>query len=358
MPSRGGLRGASLVGKAMAVRPQLGRILENRRLGLHAGVVMFTSVASAAHVTEQVPASIASGCAVMAAVLIAAVAGFSLVSPARSGKRASHVAASSEFRPYQQSAAQGVGRPLARPAVPDSNLAAELAQAAALAQLTARISHDLRTPLNAVIGFSELMSQETFGPLGSQRYQDYARHIRECGQTLLKSTEDTLAITSALAQPIGEASCPGARPLALAELVEEAWSFVALRASDEAISLDLEMVDGLETFGERRAMRQVLVNLFQDAISRGCPHATIMVRAGVDGHRICLTLETRGCREIRNHDSLPLCVARALLDLHGLPLETRVIEGNTWRASIKLEQALQPDFFFDQHEASPTTVAA
>jgi signal transduction histidine kinase len=59
----------------------------------------------------------------------------------------------------------------------------------------ALISHDLRTPLNAVIGFSEAMQRELFGPLGHDRYKDYAVHIRESGEQLLKAAEAMIAQT-------------------------------------------------------------------------------------------------------------------------------------------------------------------
>ncbi len=59
----------------------------------------------------------------------------------------------------------------------------------------ASISHDLRTPLNAVIGFSEAMQRELFGPLGHDRYKDYAVHIRESGEQLLKAAEAMIAQT-------------------------------------------------------------------------------------------------------------------------------------------------------------------
>src|SRR5262245_40665857 len=44
-------------------------------------------------------------------------------------------------------------------------------------QFLATMSHELRTPLNAVIGFSEIMKDEIFGPVGSERYKDYAASI-------------------------------------------------------------------------------------------------------------------------------------------------------------------------------------
>ena len=54
------------------------------------------------------------------------------------------------------------------------------------------LCHDLRTPLNAVIGFSDVMQRELHGPLGHQRYRDYAAHIRESGALLLQAAEQLL----------------------------------------------------------------------------------------------------------------------------------------------------------------------
>lgn len=71
------------------------------------------------------------------------------------------------------------------------------ALSASRAQILASIGHDLRTPLNAVIGFSEAMQRELFGPLGHERYRDYAEHIRESGEQLLKTAEAVLDQTQA-----------------------------------------------------------------------------------------------------------------------------------------------------------------
>ncbi len=56
--------------------------------------------------------------------------------------------------------------------------------------------HELRTPLTAIIGFSDMMQRELHGPLGSDRYQSYAGHIRESGVTLLQAIEVAMAAAS------------------------------------------------------------------------------------------------------------------------------------------------------------------
>jgi signal transduction histidine kinase len=47
------------------------------------------------------------------------------------------------------------------------------------------LDHELRTPLNAIMGFAEIMQQGTFGQINNPQYQEYLRHIRECGLDLL-----------------------------------------------------------------------------------------------------------------------------------------------------------------------------
>ncbi|WDQ97838.1 ATP-binding protein [Devosia sp. J2-20] len=51
----------------------------------------------------------------------------------------------------------------------------------------AHLSHDIRTPLNHIIGFAELMRHQAYGPLGDERYADYVQSIKTSGEHLLAS---------------------------------------------------------------------------------------------------------------------------------------------------------------------------
>lgn len=66
------------------------------------------------------------------------------------------------------------------------------------------MSHELKTPLNAIIGFSEVMERQLLGPLGSDNYVAYAKDIRESGERLLHTVADVLEysrLESGNAQP-------------------------------------------------------------------------------------------------------------------------------------------------------------
>ena len=74
-------------------------------------------------------------------------------------------------------------------------LAAQLPAAPeASREVLCRIGHDLRTALNAILGFSEIMTQKLHGPLGHPKYDEYAAHVRFSGQALLSVSDEVLAL--------------------------------------------------------------------------------------------------------------------------------------------------------------------
>jgi len=54
------------------------------------------------------------------------------------------------------------------------------------------MSHDLRTPLNSILGFSQMMRVHTFGPLGDSHYEEYAKLIHHSGEKLVSMVNDVL----------------------------------------------------------------------------------------------------------------------------------------------------------------------
>ena len=63
---------------------------------------------------------------------------------------------------------------------------------AAKTALLAGMSHELHTPLNAIIGFSELIAQQKLGPIAEPKYIEFADVIRRAGQRALTVFRDVL----------------------------------------------------------------------------------------------------------------------------------------------------------------------
>lgn len=72
---------------------------------------------------------------------------------------------------------------------------APVADAAIADRLLSFLSHDLRTPLNGILGFSEIMMTDLLGPLAPEDYRAYARDIHEAGQDLLHLVNGLLDIS-------------------------------------------------------------------------------------------------------------------------------------------------------------------
>jgi hypothetical protein len=219
------------------------------------------------------------------------------------------------------------------------------------AALMARVNHELRTPLNAVIGFSEMMALEMFGPLGSERYQDYVRYIRDSAGDLLKSAEDTLALTALLTSPRRAAVLDACM---LDHAVADAWSFLARKAAARGVDLDVTLPEQVEVLGEPRALRQILVNMLSEAIGRAAPGAGISLVAIADGElvEIAVAVSCTPPSAVPHAGSLAICLARTLLEMQGTSLLEIENTAGGWRAVTVLDRALQPDFFVGELPAA------
>lgn len=210
------------------------------------------------------------------------------------------------------------------------------------AELTARMSHELRTPLNAVIGFSDLMSAELFGPLGHDRYRDYTRHIRESGRQLMKCTEDTLALTSSLANR----SDGGVQTLDLSDVIAEAWSFFDGETDTRAVRLITASNSRTEILGEPRPIRQILINLFSEAFARVPNRGSIHIELDDDGTAVSLQIRVEGALPRVDEGQAPLavCIARVLLEQLGSGL-IETDDHEVWCASTMFDRATQQELF-------------
>jgi two-component system, cell cycle sensor histidine kinase PleC len=59
------------------------------------------------------------------------------------------------------------------------------------------MSHELPTPLTAILGLSEIMKDEVFGPLANPQYRDYAVDIHNSVSDLIRVITDILDLSKA-----------------------------------------------------------------------------------------------------------------------------------------------------------------
>jgi signal transduction histidine kinase len=203
-----------------------------------------------------------------------------------------------------------------------------------LGELMAHMSHALRTPLNAVIGFSEVMARELHGPLGNRRYQEYAHHICESGGRLLKSSEDALAVTEAMTALMTDRTRGRRERVLLSVLLRE-----ASEGLEAAAGLRLIGCEGFAITCERRATAQALQHLLRHAQALpGADRFEIMARPDPAGGLELRAPGAGGTDKVPDKGSggapLHIILARLLLQTQGASLECSNGDGG-WSALVR-----------------------
>ena len=133
----------------------------------------------------------------------------------------------------------------------------------AKSRFLATMSHELLTPLNAILGFSEVMKTEMFGPLDNPKYSEYAGNIMESGRHLLHLINEILDLTrieSGRYELHEEA-------VRLADVAGECHRLLKLRAEGKGIDVIEEVDADLPVvWADERAMRQICLNLMSNAL--------------------------------------------------------------------------------------------
>ena len=158
-------------------------------------------------------------------------------------------------------------------------------------EFLATMSHEFRTPLNAILGFSEVMRVQFFGPMGSENYIEYANDIHESGQHLLVLINDVLDISAIEA---------GKRSLAkgdidLDEVLNDCVRNIMPLADSGGVDLSCEIPDNLPSlYADRRSVIQIALNLLSNAIKFTGRNGKIVVSAMAAENYIAIKVTDTG----------------------------------------------------------------
>lgn len=230
----------------------------------------------------------------------------------------------------------------------------------AKSEFVATLSHEFRTPLNAILGFSELLRNEMMGPIGSRAYKEYAEDIHQSGQMMLSLVDDVLDLSSLEA---------GKREyhkesVEVGELVDWVLKGFESVCREKSLSISNGVPDDLPPIlADKRSLTQILQNLVSNAVKYTNENGSVSVSARDESAEVSIVVSDTGIGIAadkldqilepftQSHDDphlaeigsgLGLSITRRLVDAHDgtLSFESELGKGTTVTVRLPVAPAL------------------
>ena len=172
---------------------------------------------------------------------------------------------------------------------------AELEQALARARAAEKsrsmffsiVSHDIRTPLNAILGYSELLQD---GIPDQAKRNEALKSIRDSGTMLLQLVNDVLDLSRMESGKI----TLNPRPVRLEQLVDAVFSSFGMSASAKGIELVNHTIGLPVIMVDEHRFKQILFNLVGNAV-KFTDHGSVIVAAACNEANLELAVSDSGC---------------------------------------------------------------
>ena len=219
----------------------------------------------------------------------------------------------------------------------------------AKSEFLAAMSHEMRTPLNAIIGFGQIMADEMMGPLGNPRYREYAGDINDSGRHLLRLINDLLDVSRIEAGKLALQ----VEAVQVEQVLRSSLRLIAAHARGAGIELETHVAQDLpQVEGDERRLRQICINLLTNALKFTPRGGKVSVTLGRERGGIALVVRDTGvgippddlarvtrpfeqsARYLSQHQEgtgLGLAVTKALIEQHGgtMGIESMLDRGTT-----------------------------
>ena len=221
----------------------------------------------------------------------------------------------------------------------------------------ANVSHEFRTPLTAIQGFSETLIA---GAINDPNNRDrFLAIILDHSRRLARLTEDLLRLSEMDAERL-ELEI---RRVSVSQLVESCYETAQRRAAEKGLDLSLELATNLpDVAGDTRRLQEVLQNLLDNAIQYTLPGGKIVLSAESKNDEVVFTVSDSGIGiptadqpriferfyrvdAARSREAggtgLGLAIAKHLIEAHGgrIWVESEIGVGSQFHVSIPMFDA-------------------
>ncbi len=134
------------------------------------------------------------------------------------------------------------------------------------------MSHELRSPLNAILGFAQLMESDSPPPTASQK--ESIAQILQAGWHLLKLINEILDLAVIESGKVSLSP----EPVSLAEVMSECQAMMEPQAQQRGIRMTFPQFDDpVFVSADRTRLKQILINLLSNAIKYNKEQGTVVV---------------------------------------------------------------------------------
>jgi PAS domain S-box len=169
-------------------------------------------------------------------------------------------------------------RKLIEQALQETNVELESAKSAAekanlaKSDFLSSMSHELRSPLNAILGFAQLM--ESASPLPTDSQKESIAQILQAGWHLLKLINEILDLAVIEAGKV----LLSTEPVSLADVMAECQAMLEPQAQQRAINMTFPCFeDPFFVSADRTRLKQIVINLLSNAIKYNKEPGTVVV---------------------------------------------------------------------------------
>ncbi len=235
--------------------------------------------------------------------------------------------------------------------IQSSKEAVKAARAARL-RFIANLSHEMRTPLTAIMGFAEILLLQRPEDLGEEGVREYISEIAAGGSHLLELVNSILTYAKADSGTL----LLFEEDINVEKVVAEVLSFLNGTVADKQIKLDCELDNRLPVLrGEALKVRQILLNILSNAVKYTEEGGEVALKiwssadagylfevkdngVGISPEQMQKVYEPfeqtdSGLRKPNSGMGLGVAITKALVELHGgvIDIQSAVNEGTTVR---------------------------
>lgn len=161
---------------------------------------------------------------------------------------------------------------------------------AAKAKFLSMMSHDLRTPLTTISGYTSLVANGQCGPL-TEEQRDAMQQIQDAGAELLRMINDILAF----AQVESGQFTVRATEMTVRSALTRAETLVRLRAEEAGLTLDVaDCHDTIAVYADPDRLQQILLNLLTNALKFTKPGGRVSVECEQIDERVRIRVRDTG----------------------------------------------------------------